>query len=136
MLGQLGCFWNRENGSAVTAGRGSLGATDFGNLQQAQLLQNLMSSEEMAVAMTAAAYFRLQKPFSVLVAHTARLEYDIYGEISVSFTMVAIPSMHRAGASNWTDVVFGVLSDPMDVSINSVYLSVLKLGLRLRPYEV
>lgn len=37
--------------------------------------------------------------------------------------------MHQAGASNWTDVVFGVLSDPINVPINSLSLSVLKSSL-------
>ena len=37
--------------------------------------------------------------------------------------------MHQAGASNWTDVVFGVLSDPMNVPINPVYLSLLRSSL-------
>ncbi|KAA8545533.1 hypothetical protein F0562_020317 [Nyssa sinensis] len=71
--------------------------------------------------------FKIQ--VSVLVPHIARLEYDIYGEIGVPFTKVAILSMHQIGASNWTNVVFGVLSDPIDVSINSVFLSVLRSSL-------
>ncbi|KAA8536532.1 hypothetical protein F0562_029010 [Nyssa sinensis] len=87
------------------------------------------AKDAVKLSATIQAYFRLQKPVSVLVPHIARLEYDIYGEIGVPFTKVAILSMHRAGASNWTDVVFGILSDPMDVSINSVYLSVLKSSL-------
>lgn len=37
--------------------------------------------------------------------------------------------MHQAGASNWTDVVFGVLSDPINVPINPVSLSVLRSSL-------
>ncbi|KAK9286945.1 hypothetical protein L1049_015353 [Liquidambar formosana] len=74
-------------------------------------------------------YFRLQKPVSLLVPHIGRLEYDIYGEIGVPDTKVAILSLHQYGASNWTDVVFGVLSDPMNVPINPVSLSVLKSSL-------
>lgn len=37
--------------------------------------------------------------------------------------------MHRAGESDWTNVVFGVLSDPVDVAINPVYLSLLRSSL-------
>lgn len=37
--------------------------------------------------------------------------------------------MHQSGASNWTDVVFGVLSDPINVPINQVSLSVLRSSL-------
>lgn len=34
--------------------------------------------------------------------------------------------MHQCSASNWTDVVFGVLSDPMNVAIVPVSISVLR----------
>ncbi|XP_059648156.1 uncharacterized protein LOC132294351 [Cornus florida] len=85
--------------------------------------------EAVKLSATVQAYFKLQKPVSVLVPHIARLEYDINGEIGVPFTKVAVLSMHRAGASNLTDVIFGVLSDPMDSRINSVSLSVLKSSL-------
>ncbi|CAK9151175.1 unnamed protein product [Ilex paraguariensis] len=78
---------------------------------------------------TVQAYFRLQKPVSLLIPRMARLEYDIYGEIGVPSTKVAILSMHRAGVSDWTNVVVGVLSDPWNVSINSVSLSVLRSSL-------
>lgn len=37
--------------------------------------------------------------------------------------------MHQSVAPNWTDVVVGVLSDPMNVSINPVPLSVLRSSL-------
>ncbi|KAL7002000.1 hypothetical protein U1Q18_003148 [Sarracenia purpurea var. burkii] len=78
---------------------------------------------------TVQATFRLQKPVSILVPHIGRLEYDIFEEIGVPYTKVAVLSMHQDGASNWTNVVFGVLSDPIDVSINPVSLSVLRSSL-------
>lgn len=34
--------------------------------------------------------------------------------------------MHQNVEPNWTNVVFGVLSDPMNASINPVFLSVLR----------
>lgn len=37
--------------------------------------------------------------------------------------------MHKSCASNWTDVVFGVLSQPMNSTINPVSLSVLRSSL-------
>lgn len=37
--------------------------------------------------------------------------------------------MHGCGASNWTDMVFGVLSEPMNSPINLVSLSVLRSSL-------
>ncbi|MFS7919507.1 hypothetical protein Hanom_Chr03g00213451 [Helianthus anomalus] len=78
---------------------------------------------------TVQAYFKLEKPVSFLISQIARLEYDISGEIGVPGTQVAILSMHEAGASNWTDVVFGVLSKPMNSPINSISLSVLRFSL-------
>ncbi|XWS55225.1 hypothetical protein CRYUN_Cryun10bG0156700 [Craigia yunnanensis] len=75
------------------------------------------------------AYFTLQKPVSELVQHIEKLEYDIYEEIGVPDTKVAILSMHQSGASNSTDVVFGVLSDPINSPINPVSLSVLRSSL-------
>ncbi|KAJ9158611.1 hypothetical protein P3X46_024176 [Hevea brasiliensis] len=78
---------------------------------------------------TVQAYFRLQKPVSQLVPHIGRLEYDINDEIGVPNAKVAILSMHQSGASNWTDVVFGVLSDSINAQINQVSLSVLRSSL-------
>ncbi|KAJ4717054.1 putative Hydroxyproline-rich glycoprotein family protein [Melia azedarach] len=75
------------------------------------------------------ASFRLQKPVSELVPRIGTLEYDVYGEIGVPDTKVAILSMHQSDASNWTDVVFGVISDPINVPINPVSLSVLRSSL-------
>ncbi|KAI3810360.1 hypothetical protein L1987_19972 [Smallanthus sonchifolius] len=75
---------------------------------------------------TVQAYFRLQKPVSYLLPQISRLEYDIYSEIGVPDTQVAILSMHKASASNWTHVVFGVLPNPMNSSINPMSLSVLR----------
>ncbi|XP_022748600.1 inverted formin-2-like [Durio zibethinus] len=75
------------------------------------------------------AYFTLQKPVSELVQHIEKLEFDIYVEIGVPNTKVAILSMHQSGASNYTDVVFGVLSDPINSPINPVSLSVLRSSL-------
>ncbi|XP_065872839.1 uncharacterized protein [Euphorbia lathyris] len=74
-------------------------------------------------------YFRLQKPVSELLPSLERLEYDINGEVGVPNAKVAILSMHALGASNWTDVVFGVLSERINVPINQVYLSVLRSSL-------
>ncbi|RDX57645.1 hypothetical protein CR513_63095, partial [Mucuna pruriens] len=73
--------------------------------------------------------FRLEKPVSQLIPYIETLEYDIYGEIALPSTKVAILSMHQSITPNWTDVVFGVLSDPMNASINPVSLSVLRSSL-------
>ncbi|KAJ7946647.1 putative Hydroxyproline-rich glycoprotein family protein [Quillaja saponaria] len=87
------------------------------------------AKDAIKLSATVQAYFRLEKPVSQLVPHVGRLEYDIYGEIGVPDTKVVVLSMHEGGGSNCTDVVFGVLSDPMDVPINPVSLSVLRSSL-------
>nr|XP_043628615.1 uncharacterized protein LOC122600036 [Erigeron canadensis] len=75
------------------------------------------------------AYFRLEKPVSFLIPQITRLEYDINDEIGVPGAQIFILSMHKSGASNQTDVVFGVLSKPMNYPINPVSLSVLRSSL-------
>ncbi|PWA90543.1 hypothetical protein CTI12_AA100120 [Artemisia annua] len=75
------------------------------------------------------AYFRLQKPVSYLLPQITRLEYDIYTEIGVPNTQVSILSLHKASASNWTHVVFGILSNPKNSTIDPVSLSVLRSSL-------
>ncbi|GMI74405.1 hypothetical protein HRI_001109800 [Hibiscus trionum] len=80
------------------------------------------------------ACFTLQKPVSELVQHIEKLEYDIYEEIGLPDTKVAILSMHQSGV-NSTIVMFGVLSNPIKSSIRPVALSVLRsslVGLFLR----
>ncbi|XP_076884190.1 uncharacterized protein LOC143533226 [Bidens hawaiensis] len=75
------------------------------------------------------AYFRLQKPISYLLPQIARLQYDIYSEIGLPYTKVAILSIHKASASNWTHVVFGILPNSTNSSISPLSLSVLRSSL-------
>lgn len=75
---------------------------------------------------TVHAYFRLQKPVSYLLPQIERLEYDINAEIGIPYTKIAILSMHKASASNWTHVVFGYLPDPINSPIDPASLSVLR----------
>ncbi|KAG6792514.1 hypothetical protein POTOM_001665 [Populus tomentosa] len=86
------------------------------------------AKDEVKLSATVQAYFRLLKPVVQLVTHIARLEYDINEEIGIPNAKVAILSMHRL-ASNWTDVVFGLIPDPVNVPINMVSLSVLRSSL-------
>ncbi|KAJ4842125.1 hypothetical protein Tsubulata_048387, partial [Turnera subulata] len=44
--------------------------------------------DEIKLAATVQAYFRLQKPVSQLVKQIERLEYDIFSEISIPYTKV------------------------------------------------
>ncbi|KAA3463317.1 vacuolar protein-sorting protein bro1-like isoform X1 [Gossypium australe] len=75
------------------------------------------------------AYFTLKKPVSELVQNIQKLEYDIYEEIGVPYTKVAILSMHQSSVPNSTYVVFGVLPNPVNKLINQVSLSVLRASL-------
>lgn len=75
------------------------------------------------------AYFRLNKPVFELLPYVKKLEYDLNGELGVPFTKVAVLSMHQETKSNWTDVVFGFLPDPMNSTMDPVPLSYLKLTL-------
>ncbi|KAK8482913.1 hypothetical protein V6N11_019793 [Hibiscus sabdariffa] len=87
------------------------------------------AKEAIKLSAPAHAYFTLGKPVSELVRNIEKLEYDIFEEIGVPDTKVAILSMHQSGASNSTYVVFGVLPDPVTRPINNVSLSVLKSSL-------
>ncbi|XP_028775476.1 uncharacterized protein LOC114732353 [Neltuma alba] len=78
---------------------------------------------------TVQASFKLEKPVSQLIPYIKRLEYDIYSEIGVPNTEVAILSIHKSGTPNFANVTFGVLSKPLNVPINSVYLSLLRSSL-------
>lgn len=87
------------------------------------------AKQEIKNSATIQAYFRLQKPVSYLLPQITRLEYDIYTEIGVPNTQVSILSLHKASASNWTHVVFGILSNPKNSTIDPVSLSVLRSSL-------
>ncbi|XP_019424633.1 PREDICTED: uncharacterized protein LOC109333581 isoform X2 [Lupinus angustifolius] len=87
------------------------------------------AKDEITQSATVQASFRLEKPVSQLIPYIERLEYDISDEIGLPHTKVAVLSLHQSVAPNWTDVVVGVLSDPANVSINPVSLSVLRSSL-------
>ncbi|OWM79372.1 hypothetical protein CDL15_Pgr003545 [Punica granatum] len=87
------------------------------------------AKESVKLGAAVQASFKLEKPVAELVPRIGRLEYDIYGEIGAPGTKMAILSMHQAGSPNCTDVVFGVLSDPLDVPINQVSLIMLRSSL-------
>ncbi|KAI3448319.1 hypothetical protein Pfo_004984 [Paulownia fortunei] len=87
------------------------------------------AKDTIRLSATVQAYFRLQKPVSELVPYIARLEYDLNGEMGVPSSKVAILSMHQEGKSNWTNVVFGFLPDPINITTNPVSLSLLKSSL-------
>ncbi|XP_028775483.1 uncharacterized protein LOC114732362 isoform X1 [Neltuma alba] len=87
------------------------------------------ASDAIKQSATVQASFKLEKPVSQLIPYIKRLEYDIYSEIGVPNTEVAILSIHKSGTPNFANVTFGVLSKPLNVPINSVYLSLLRSSL-------
>lgn len=70
------------------------------------------------------ASFRLQKPISLLNANVAKLQYDIFNEIGVPNTTVAVIYLDPSGI-NTTNVVFGVWPYPKNSNV-STGLSILK----------
>ncbi|XP_054777884.1 uncharacterized protein LOC129285927 isoform X2 [Prosopis cineraria] len=87
------------------------------------------ASDAIKQRATVQASFKLEKPVSQLIPYIKRLEYDIYSEIGVPNTEVAVLSIHPSGTPDLANVTFGVLSNPLNVPINSVYLSLLRSSL-------
>ncbi|CAF1924816.1 uncharacterized protein BNAC05G08270D [Brassica napus] len=56
------------------------------------------------------ACFRLHKPASKVISHRGKLEKDIFSSLDLrNHTKVTVLSLHQPGASNFTEVKFGVL---------------------------
>ncbi|PKU64884.1 uncharacterized protein LOC110102923 [Dendrobium catenatum] len=70
------------------------------------------------------ASFKLQKPVALLNANVAKLQYDIFAEIGVPNTTVAVINMEPLGI-NSTNIVFGMWPYPKNSNI-STGLSILK----------
>ncbi|KAL3620869.1 hypothetical protein CASFOL_035781 [Castilleja foliolosa] len=87
------------------------------------------AKESIKLSATVQSYFKLEKPVSELVPYIARLEYDINEEIGVPSSKVAVLSMHRADLPNRTYVVFGFVPDPINSTISTISLSLLKSSL-------
>ncbi|KAI9110519.1 hypothetical protein K1719_018385 [Acacia pycnantha] len=103
------------------------------NPSDAILLTDKMCINNIAISQknhtTVQASFTLEKPVSELIPYIKKLEYDIYSEIGVPNTEVAVLSIHQSSTPNLANITFGVLSNPLDGPINSVYLSLLKQSL-------
>nr|CAD1833403.1 unnamed protein product [Ananas comosus var. bracteatus] len=72
------------------------------------------------------ASFRLQKTVAELKENISKLENDIYDEIGVPYSSVAVSSLERIAGSNWTNVVFGIWPYPKNSSILPTWLSILR----------
>ncbi|OEL34253.1 hypothetical protein BAE44_0004729 [Dichanthelium oligosanthes] len=72
------------------------------------------------------ASFMLQKTVSELSGSTSKLEFDIYEEIGIPNSTVAINFLQPLGASNWTYVIFSIVPYPIFSTMSSTWLSILR----------
>ncbi|CAN6351240.1 unnamed protein product [Urochloa humidicola] len=95
---------------AGRGGRGGAGAPDPGGAFAADIV----------------ASFMLQKTVSELSGSTSKLEFDIYEEIGIPNSTVAINFLQPLGASNWIYVIFSIVPYPLFSTISSTSLSILR----------
>lgn len=81
---------------------------------------------EDALAADIVASFMLQKTVSELNESIPKLEFDIYEEIGIPNSTVAVNFLQRLGASKWTNVIFSVVPFPKYSTISSTSLSILR----------
>ncbi|EMS51419.1 hypothetical protein TRIUR3_15865 [Triticum urartu] len=72
------------------------------------------------------ASFVLQKTVSELNESIPKLEFDIYEEIGIPNSTVAVNFLQPSGASNWTNVIFSVVPYPKYSTMSSTWLSILR----------
>ncbi|RWW39296.1 hypothetical protein BHE74_00055403, partial [Ensete ventricosum] len=72
------------------------------------------------------ASFKLQKPVALLSSSIGKLQVDIFDEIGVPDSSVAIIYLEPLSGSNWTNVVFGVWPYPKSSTLSSTGLSILR----------
>ncbi|KAJ1262629.1 hypothetical protein BS78_09G123400 [Paspalum vaginatum] len=68
----------------------------------------------------------LQKTVHELNESTSKLEFDIYEEVGIPNSTVAINFLQPLGASNWTYVIFSIVPYPIYTTISSTWLSILR----------
>ncbi|KAM3403649.1 hypothetical protein ACQJBY_007023 [Aegilops geniculata] len=79
-----------------------------------------------ALAADIVASFMLQKTVSELNESIPKLEFDIYEEIGIPNSTVAVNFLQPSGASNWTNVIFSVVPYPKYSTMSSTWLSILR----------
>ncbi|CAL9063589.1 uncharacterized protein LOC135612135 isoform X1 [Musa acuminata AAA Group] len=72
------------------------------------------------------ASFKLQKPVALLSSNIGKLQVDIFEEIGVPDSSVAIIYLEPLSGLNWTNVVFGVWPYPKSSTLSSTGLSILR----------
>ncbi|CAM0955809.1 unnamed protein product [Alopecurus aequalis] len=81
---------------------------------------------EDALAADIVASFMLRKTVSELNESIPKLEFDIYEEIGIPNSTVAVNFLQALGASNWTNVIFSVVPLRKYSTISSTSLSILR----------
>ncbi|PAN19864.1 hypothetical protein PAHAL_3G303800 [Panicum hallii] len=79
-----------------------------------------------AFAADIVASFMLQKTASELSGSTSKLEFDIYEEVGIPNSTVAINFLQPLGASNWTYVIFSIIPYPIFSTMSPTWLSILR----------
>eukprot|EP00249_Psilotum_nudum_P010756 c22744_g3_i1 orf=382-1926(-) len=72
------------------------------------------------------ASFWLRRPASVINASLFQLETDLQDEVGIPSAQVRVLSLLSFASSNWTEVVFGILSEPSNESISPADISVMR----------
>uniref|UniRef100_A0A453GKM0 DUF7036 domain-containing protein n=1 Tax=Aegilops tauschii subsp. strangulata TaxID=200361 RepID=A0A453GKM0_AEGTS len=72
------------------------------------------------------ASFRLQKNVSELRGNLSKLVLDIYAEVGVPNSIVAVDLLHPLAGSNWTNVIFSIVPYPKNSTISSMGLSIIR----------
>ncbi|XP_062179316.1 uncharacterized protein LOC133883925 isoform X2 [Phragmites australis] len=68
----------------------------------------------------------LQKTVSELSERISKLEFDIYEEVGIPNSTVAVTFSQPLSASNWTNVIFSIVPYPKYSTISSTWLSILR----------
>ncbi|XP_064991504.1 uncharacterized protein LOC135628637 [Musa acuminata AAA Group] len=72
------------------------------------------------------ASFKLQKPVGLLNSNIGKLQLDIFEEIGVPDSSIAVIYLEPLDGSNWTNVVFGVWPYRKNSTLSSTGLSILR----------
>ncbi|XP_042379519.1 uncharacterized protein LOC121972012 isoform X1 [Zingiber officinale] len=72
------------------------------------------------------ASFKLQKPVDFLKSNIRKLQLDIFDEIGVPGSSVAVIDLEPTSRSNWTNVIFSVWPYPKNSYLSSTELSILR----------
>ncbi|XP_048565985.1 uncharacterized protein LOC125545964 [Triticum urartu] len=84
------------------------------------------ATDPFAITDDIVASFRLQKNVSELRGNMSKLVLDIYAEVGVPNSIVAVDLLHPLAGSNWTNVIFSIVPYPKNLTISSMGLSIIR----------